>query len=278
MTILIIVLVVLLMLLFILLLAVMPRTTQRERSRQFTHLNFAHRGLFAAEDKIPENSIPAFRRAVESGFPIELDIQLTKDKQAVIFHDDSLKRICGVDELLCNKTYDELCQLSLQDTKERIPLFSDVLKIVDGRVPLLVELKTTGKNTMVCVVANEFLRRYKGHFCVESFSPFVLHWFKEHHPDIIRGQLSERFHHLNSHPRILLFMAENLLFNWYGKPDFIAYNYHYVKQCFALKLMKYLFKIPVFVWTIRSAEVYKQYSKQYDGIIFDSFVPSNAKD
>ena len=278
MTLLIVTLAVLPALLCIFLFAVMPRTTHQEQCRQFEQLSFAHRGLFNMEAKIPENSMAAFRRAVELGFPIELDVQLTKDKQAVIFHDDSLKRMCGIDELLCNKTYDELCQLSLQDTQERIPLFSDVLNMVDGRVPLLVELKTIGKNTMVSVVANELLRRYKGPFCIEAFSPFVLRWFKEHHPDIIRGQLSEHFRRPSPHPGLLLFMAENLLFNWYSKPDFISYSYHYAKKCFSLKIIKYLFNAPIFAWTIRSAEAYRQCQKQFDSIIFDSFMPMNAKD
>lgn len=274
---LIIILAVLLLLLVLTFLALMPRTTHQEQCRPFLHLNYAHRGLFSPENKIPENSMAAFHHALAKGFAIELDVQLTKDKQAVIFHDDSLERMCGVDALLRNKTYEELQKLTLADTDYHIPLLSDVLTMVNGQVPLLVELKSYGRNTMVSVVTNELLRHYKGPFCIQSFSPFVLKWFKEHHPDILRGSLSKHFPPEPGKPPILLFMAKNLLCNFYCKPDFISYKYIQADKNLSINIIRKLWKTPIFVWTIRSAEALDHCQQRYDGIIFDSFTPPNTK-
>lgn len=258
--------------------ALSPRTSERERCGEFLHRDYAHRGLFSASDNIPENSLAAFDRAIQYGFAIELDVQLTKDKEAVVFHDDSLKRMCGTDAKIWQKTAAELRHLTLQGTDHRIPLFSEVLEKVNGQVPLLIELKLPTKSTLLCVVVNELLRKYKGPYCIQSFSPFALNWYREHHPVVIRGQLSDHFKKHEASPRLLLFMAENLLFNWYGKPDFISYNYRYAKKCLPLQLLKGLFQTPVFAWTIRSANAYQQCKNQYDALIFDSFIPKNTTD
>ena len=103
------------------------------------HRLFAHRGLFDPGEGIPENSMPAFERAVLCGYPIELDVQVTKDNKIVVFHDYTLGRMCGIDLPLETKTYEELQKLSLQNTGEKIPLFSDVLDVYkrQGRYMIL---------------------------------------------------------------------------------------------------------------------------------------------
>lgn len=269
------ILIVLLLIVSLYLKAIAPRTSHQKQCAAFKNLSFAHRGLFSVAEEIPENSMAAFTRAIALGYPIELDIQLTKDKEAVIFHDDTLKRMVGIKELVGDMTYHELSKLTLNQTSEHIPLLYDVLKLVDGQVPLLIEIKASDKNTLVCVVVNELLRRYKGSYCIESFNPFVLHWFREHNPEIIRGQLAERFGTKNKNPGILLFMSTNLLFNWYGKPDFISYNYRHAKNCFSLRLLRKFFNTPVFAWTIRSQDTYNICTKLYDAVIFDGFIPSD---
>ena len=119
---------------------IMPRFTRKEQTKRFAHQLFAHRGLFNPKLGIPENSMPAFSRAIEKGYGIELDVQITKDNRIVVFHDYSLGRMCGIDIPLETKTYAELQELCLQNTRETIPLLSDVLKLVNGQVPLLVEI------------------------------------------------------------------------------------------------------------------------------------------
>ena len=146
---------------------IMPRFTRKEQTKRFAHQLFAHRGLFNPKLGIPENSMPAFSRAIEKGYGIELDVQVTKDNRIVVFHDYSLGRMCGIDIPLETKTYAELQELCLQNTRETIPLLSDVLKLVNGQVPLLVEIKfcARGRPSAMLRSSRRDIRRYTGVLC-----------------------------------------------------------------------------------------------------------------
>ena len=124
---------------------VAPKRADKSRRAAFRGYAYAHRGLYEADQSVPENSLAAFRRAVEAGYGIELDLQLSADGQVVVFHDDKLLRVCGVDQRVDAYRYEALCEFKLFDSAENIPLFSDVLKIVAGKVPLIVELKAGGE-------------------------------------------------------------------------------------------------------------------------------------
>lgn len=267
--------IIMLSIIFLFFFALLPRTDMKSNCRKFCGLLYAHRGLWCSQKKIPENSLPAFHQAVSYGCAIELDVHLTKDKRAVVFHDNSLKRMCGVDGYIWDYTYDELQNFSLENTKEKIPLLSQVLTLVNGRVPLLIELKTRLLDTSVCPVADSLLADYNGEYCIESFSPLILHWYKKHRPYVIRGQLSCRFDSDAELPAPLLFLSEHLLFNWYGRPDFIAYEFCRGIRLFNLKILRSFFKTPAFAWTIQSQSELKKSQKYYDAVIFDRFVPSD---
>lgn len=169
---------------------IMPRLSRKKEVQDFIHHLFAHRGLFTKDQSIPENSMAAFANAIEQGYGIELDIQLTKDKRLVVFHDHTLSRMCGIDLPVCEMTYQQLQKYTLLDTEEKIPLFEDVLKLVDGKVPLLVEIKLPTLNTYTCQAADALLQNYSGKYCIESFNPLALRWYKKHRKDVVRGQLS----------------------------------------------------------------------------------------
>ncbi|MBR5139795.1 MAG: glycerophosphodiester phosphodiesterase, partial [Clostridia bacterium] len=136
--------------------------------KKYTAFKYAHRGLH--KDGVAENSMTAFRLAVEGGFAIELDIRLSKDERLVVFHDATLDRVTGVSGKVSDYTYDELAKMKLLGTEDSIPLFSDVLSLVDGRVPLLVELKEEAGSLLVTERALELLESYKGEFIIESFN------------------------------------------------------------------------------------------------------------
>lgn len=140
---------------------------------------YAHRGLHNRKAGVPENSMKAFANAVEKGVGIEFDVQLTKDGKVVVFHDASLKRVCGVDGLVQDHTYQELQAFGLMDTDERIPLLEDVLALTDGKIPLLVEIKSETFDTTVAEKTDALLRKYKGEYVIESFHPWILHWYKK---------------------------------------------------------------------------------------------------
>ena len=181
---------------------------------------FAHRGLYELDQSVPENSLPAFQRAVENGYGAELDVQRTKDGQIVVFHDDSMQRACGVDKAIRDLTYAELQVFPLFGTEESIPLFSDVLKVFDGKQPLIVELKYGPDTDILCEATRQMLDAYPGPACVESFHPAMVRWFKLHDPKRLRGQLSEATCFSRKHLSLpLSFMMSRLLTNFLTRPS-----------------------------------------------------------
>jgi len=161
------------------------KATKRQKA-PFYGRSFAHRGLHTEDKSVPENSLEAFRLAGRAGYGVELDVQLTKDGQVVVFHDDTLDRVCGVPGKLSDKSYDELKLLSLCGTNQRIPLLTEVLEVYQGRGPLLVELKTGSRNRELCEKTYAILSDYPGEVCIESFNPMIVRWFKKHAKDLVR--------------------------------------------------------------------------------------------
>ena len=166
------------------------RVTKRQRA-PFQNVNFAHRGLHSRDKSVPENSLEAFELASRAGYGIELDVQLSKDGQVVVFHDDDLKRVCGVDCRVDERTYAELTELRLCGTEYTVPLFTEVLATVRGRSPLIVELKRGRRNIELCEKTYALLAEYRGDVCIESFDPFIVAWFRFHAPELLRGQLTD---------------------------------------------------------------------------------------
>lgn len=201
-----------------------PGHASRTKKAPFRGKNFAHRGLHTEDKVIPENSLPAFERAAHAGYGIELDVRLTKDGQVVVFHDDTLDRVCGVNARVDELTYGDLIELRLCGTDERIPLLSDVLETVNGRAPLMVELKGSKRCGDLCRKTAALLAEYRGPVCVGSFDPFALAWFRFHAPKYLRGQLAAPREEYGDRPGILAFLLSHTLLNMVSRPQFIAYK------------------------------------------------------
>ena len=259
-------------LVFLYLLMIMPRMTRRPDITPFRKWLYAHRGLHDNGSDAPENSLRAFERAAAAGYGIELDVRLTKDGVPVVFHDETLKRVCGAEGTLRQRTFEELQALSLFGTDQKIPRLEDVLKLVDGKVPLIVELKTEGTDVSVCPAADRLLSVYQGLYCVESFNPLGLLWYRRNRNGVVRGQLADAYHKEGKYRGPLYFLLENLMLNWLGKPDFIAYNHRYPRMLSRI-LCRRLFGSAAAAWTIRSREELEEAKKQFDLYIFDSFLP-----
>ena len=253
------------------LLLIMPRIVCRPDMRPFQGSLYAHRGLHDNASEAPENSMAAFRKAVESGYGIELDIQLTKDGEVVVFHDFTLERVCGAEGKVCDYTYEELQQFTLYGSQERIPKFTEVLQLVNGKVPLIVEFKGTTTDMSLCLVAASILQEYQGVYCMESFNPLMVAWYRKHQSGVVRGQLSEKFWS-NSKKSMLNFVLQHLLLNFYARPDFIAYNWKNHTN-WSRRLCKNLYKITAVAFTIKSEEELQEMQGKFDLFIFDSFVP-----
>lgn len=254
------------------LLAVKPRLGSR--ADRMKGVYYAHRGLHNKKAGVPENTLAAFGKAVNAGYGIELDVRLTKDDEAVVFHDPRLRRMCSVEGNVEDFTYEELQQFSILGTEERIPRFRDVLELVDGRVPLLVEIKSEDFQTKVCEKADELLCRYHGEYVIESFHPWVLLWYRRHRPEVCRGQLSMNFHRQEGDFHPAKFLIQHLMLNFIGRPDFIAYDIR-ARKGVSKGICRKLFGTPCAAWTIRSPKQLSTARPYFDTFIFEGFFPAN---
>ena len=272
------------------LISIKPRIHGRPDYRPFFGHMYAHRGLHnmnpAIEklksiknthaqqpetDRLPENSYAAIKRAADLGYGIEFDVHLTKDDVPVVFHDDTLNRICGVKGNLRDYTYAQLQQFRLLGTEERIPAFADILKMVDGRVPLIIEYKVEKNADKLCRICDRILSDYKGLYCIESFHPMAVRWYKIHRPNIVRGQRSEDF--TRQKLNIPYFLLSHLIGNCYASPDFIAYNCKH-KDELSRTICRKLYRSLSVAWTVRSQEELDRVSRSFDLFIFEGFVPA----
>ncbi len=235
--------------------------------------HYAHRGLFDNQEGVPENSLAAVQKAVEHGYGIELDVQLTADGEIAVFHDRDLRRMCGREVHLSELSLADLNAYHLLGTGETIPLFSTVLEAVGGRVPLIVEIKHYGKVTALCAKVNDVLSRYNGPYCVESFHPLAMRWFKKNAPAVIRGQLASGVIGGGT-PKYLQRILKYLLLNAFSRPDFIAYDIRSNENA-SLWLLRRLFR-PLFVaWTVRTGEEEAKAGRRYDLQIFEGHTPGH---
>ena len=286
------------------LLSIMPRMLARPDYKPFFGHMYAHRGLHnmtnilrkqknynplhkidnnanenIVENNIetnkelilPENSFTAIKRAADLGYGIEFDVHLTKDNIPVIFHDDTLYRMCGINGYLKDYTFDELQKFRLLNTNERIPALTDVLKMVNGRVPLIIEYKVEKNASKLCSICDKILRNYKGLYCIESFHPLAVRWYRKNRPDIVRGQLSEDF--TKQKLNLPYFLLSHLIGNCYAAPDFIAYNCKH-KNELSRNICRKLYKSLSVAWTVRSQDELNKISKSFDLFIFEGFVPN----
>ena len=234
---------------------------------------YAHRGLHG--NGLPENSMAAFRAALDRGYGIELDIHLMKDGNLAVIHDSSLKRTAGADITIEELTAEDLQRYRLEGTEETIPLFSQVLALYAGKAPMIVELKTAkGNHAPLVAAVKEMLVDYQGAYCIESFDPYCVHAVKKQWPSAIRGQLSENF--LKTNPqylsRPLQFVMTFLLTSFLTRPDFIAYRYADRKNL-SVSLSRKLWKLQGVTWTIKSQEDFDAAVEEGYLPIFEGFTP-----
>ena len=226
----------------------------------------AHRGLH--DEESPENSLSAFEKAIEKGYVIELDVQQIADGTVVVFHDTSLSRMTGQDGYLKNLITEDLSACYLEGTKETIPTFQQALDLINGRTPIIIEVKNTLKVGSLESATLEILKNYKGQFAIMSFNPYVLSWFKENAPEILRGQLSAFFKKdkLSLVKKVVL---KKMLLNKVAQPNFIAYEAEHLPNRYVRKFNN----LPLLALTVRSQEEYIRVVKYCDNIIFENFEP-----
>lgn len=231
----------------------------------FKNKYIAHRGLHDGKI-IPENSLLAFKKAVEKNYAIEFDVTISKDNQAIIFHDDDLFRLCNKKEKIEESGYEVLKQLKLYDTNEHIPLFSEMLEIVNAKIPLIIEIK---KHQNIGILENiivECLKNYKGEYYICSFEQNILNWFKVNKPNLNRGLIFESLPLKFKKYEKFIFLYKYFK----SKPDFISLDYKLIESSiFHFCKAK---KIPTIIWTVNSQVLFEKYYDEVDAIIFENIV------
>jgi len=265
-------LILLLMLVIAYLFLIAPRMAHKPDVSALMGVYYAHRGLHDNKSDAPENSMVAIRKAVENGYGIEFDVQLTKDRIPVVFHDESLQRVCGVSGNVRDYTYEELQAFPLLDSQERIPLLADVLAAVDSKVPLIIEIKIHENVNEVCSRADALISAYKGPYCIESFDPRAVAWYRRNRPQVIRGQLSAHFTTKTHKETFAELLVHYLLTNVIVRPDFIAYSHAY-KQNISRTLCRKLFGALSVAWTLKSQQALDAAKDDFDLFIFEQFIP-----
>lgn len=235
--------------------------------------NYAHRGLHG--NGIPENSMAAFRAALEAGYGIELDIHLMKDGNLAVIHDSSLKRTAGADVSITDLTTEDLANYHLEGTEETLPTFSQVLELFAGKAPLIIELKADGNNqTELVDAAAKAMEGYEGAWCMESFDPRCVYALKKNHPEIIRGQLTENFFAEGNdlHPAIRFALTHNLL-NFLTCPDFISYKFAHRNDTISNFLCRKIWDLQGVTWTLQNREEHDTAVKEGWLPIFEHYNP-----
>lgn len=243
----------------------------RPISPELLGAQYAHRGLHDSEHA--ENSLSAFRRAVESGYGIELDVRLSKDGVLVVFHDDTLERVADEEGRVIDYTADELAAMHLSGTEEGIPTLAQVLKLVNGRVPLLIEIKEGASDSSVSLATAEMLKGYSGPLLIESFNPLSLSRIKEALPQVPRGLLCDHYTKRKEYRTPTYRILQWFFLNFKARPDFYAYNY-LCRTYLPFRLVRMLHKRPTFAWTVRT-QLDKEICREsgFTSIIFEDFIP-----
>ena len=259
------------------LILVWPGRGRRDRMQDYMKRLIAHRGFHDNLGPAPENSMAAYRLAVEKGLGIELDVRRTADGQLVCMHDRNVKRAAGVDRNIDEMNWPEVKELKLFRSDEGVPRFRDVLSYVDGRVPIIMEIKAeTFKDAIqTSSDAAALLDSYEGLLCMESFHPLAVWWFRKNRPRMLRGQLSDQFRDFKLHAKPLGFLLGCCAFNCFTKPDFIAYNVKR-RNLLRFRLQHNAFHAVCAAWTVKSPEELISAAGDFDIFIFEGFDPGTV--
>lgn len=223
---------------------------------------YAHRGLHGA--RTSENSRSAFAAACRAGIGIELDVRVSRDRFAVVFHDADLARLTGVTGPASERTVAELASLRLGGSNDRIETLGDILKFVAGRAPVLIELKTDGDAHVVARLSlsvRHALEGYRGRAAVMSFDPRVGRWFADHAPRIPRGLVVGEVGTLRRMLRLLVGLRV-------ARPHFLACDLSALSS--RIVRMARARAVPVLTWTVRTAEERAHAETMADQIIFET--------
>lgn len=229
----------------------------------------AHRGLWSPQGP-PENSLGAFQAACAAGYGIELDVQLSADGEAMVFHDDDLRRMTGAEGRLADRTAADLAELRLSGTDERIPTLAETLALVGRRAMVHVELKTPyGHVGPLEQRTHEILIDHAGPVSVIGFNPYSHAWFAERFPRVLRGLDSysyARAPQMNEEQRRSFAALEHVSI---ARPHFLALGLDMLPSAEAAR--RRAEGMPIVAWTVKTPEQWEKVREDCDNLIFEGF-------
>lgn len=255
--------------------AVKPRLFNKPDISEIRRYDYAHRGFTGHDMNIPENSLPAFQAAVDHGYGIVLDVRITRDGVPVVFADSRLERMTGEIGSIENSTAEELKALRLSKTDETIPTLEEALKLINGQVPVLLDLHVENNNyDALADQTCEVLDTYEGVFAVQSVDTRVLRWYRKQRNEYIRGQKVDYTYRSGSGFLNLLwdFLCSSMLLNFLTGPDYITTNIDQRNNP-SLWICRILYHVPRMDWVVHSLEDYELVKTDDSIVVFDDIEP-----
>lgn len=228
-------------------------------------MKIAHRGLH--DKKVPENSLSAFKKAMDHGYAIECDIQASLEGLPVVFHDANLKRMTGLDKMIYTISQEALNQLSLKETSDKIPSLKDVLNLVQGKVPLLIEIKSESPIVSLTHQVLMLLNDYQGKVAIHSFDPKVVRLLKKEAPHLLRGQIACYFKN-ESMFFLKKWALKHMIYNLINGPDFVTYA---IEDAPNKMLNRHRKKMPIIGYTAKNKKAYNEALDYFDNAVFEGF-------
>ncbi len=221
----------------------------------------AHRGLH--NEEYPENTLLAFQNAIDYGYAIELDVWISKDNIPIVIHDNNLKRLCQIDKNITDLTIKEIKKIKIDGSSD-ISTLQEALNLIDGQVPVIIEIKkyfpTDNENQLIANILSD----YNGIYTIQSFSPVPLYWFKQNYPTIPRGQLLADWKFFSNQ---YVYCIRDNIFNMISTPNYIGYDRNAIKYASLDGAKKH--NIPIVSWLFYIGEMDFGDNLEYDGYLIE---------
>ena len=255
--------------------AVKPRIWDKPDLGDIRRYDYAGRGLYDPDKGIPENSIAAFRAALDHGYGVTMDVRVTADGVPVVFRDERLYRMTGAEGSVEDRMLEELHELKLAGTEEEIPTLEEALAVIAGQVPVLIELKVFDENVeYLCAEVCDVLDTYEGVFAIQTTDPRVLRWYRQERNEYIRGQIVD--YQMSSgytwKNRVWDLFCNSLFMNFLTEPDFISCSLT-TRYNPSVWLCRLLYRIPRFLWTAMTMEDYEDIKMDGAIAVFERIDP-----
>lgn len=244
--------------------------------KQLTGRSYAQRGLHSQRNGVPENTLKAFEVALNRGYGVAMDVRISRDGEAMVFHDETLMRLCHLSNMVEDVDSSQLKKLRILDSDQFIPTLEEALKLIGGKVPVILELKKVKDRKALCRKVAEILDAYEGAVCVASFDIMTLHWFKRNRKEIPRMQEAMNQKFVKKNP-VSKYVEENLMGNFLSRPHIVAYEHDFSSNRHFKRCINN-FGAAGCVFTVTDQNTFDNMTKIASIILFERIFPKQKYD